>query len=274
MLSIFRDVARFRLGGMRDSTKAIHGAGGFSRAGIVGGTQRLPEAMARALQRPVRFGKVVSSIDSSAHGVQVRCRDGSRHAADFVVCTIPFQTLRNVAITPALPGVQAQAVAECSYGGTTHVILEATAPYWDADGFGPSMYMDGPLERVFALRNADGSIRHLRVWINGDAAARLDRLAGSDVGGFVIRELEKLRPAATGKLRYRAHYSWAANPFIQGHKHVFRPGQVTRFAHEMGKPWQRIHFAGEHLRRLEFGMEAAMETSEAAALQILSLSPG
>jgi monoamine oxidase len=38
----------------------------------------------------------------------------------------------------------------------------------------------------------------------------------------------------------------------------------------MGRPWQRIHFAGEHLRRLEFGMEAAMETAEMAALQILS----
>jgi monoamine oxidase len=270
MLAIFRDVARAKLGGMRDPSRALYGPGGFIRASIVGGTQRLPEAMARALRNQVRFGKFVSMIESTRRGVQVRCRDGSRFSADFAVCTIPFQTLRKVSIAPALTGAQAQAVAECACGGTTHVILEATAPYWEADGYGPSMYMDGPLERVFALRNADRSIRYLRVWVNGDGAGRLDQMAGADVGAFVIREIEKVRPAAAGKLRYCAHYSWGANPFIQGHRHVFRPGQVTRFAREMGRPWQRIHFAGEHLRRLEFGMEAAMETSEMAVLQILS----
>lgn len=270
MLSIFRDVARAKLGGMRDPSKALFGPGGFSRASVVGGAQRLPEAMAKTLHTPVRFGKVVRAIESRSRGVQVRCRDGSRFAADFAVCTIPFQTLRNVDIYPKLTGAQSEAVAQCVYGGTTHVILEATAPFWETDGFGPSMYMDGPLERVFALRAADRSIRHLRVWINGDGAGRLDRMAGADVGAWVIREIEKVRPAAVGKLRYRHHYSWGANPFINGHRHVFRPGQVTRFAREMGLASNRVHFAGEHLRRLEFGMEAAMETAERAVLEILT----
>jgi monoamine oxidase len=38
----------------------------------------------------------------------------------------------------------------------------------------------------------------------------------------------------------------------------------------MDQPWQRIHFAGEHLRRVEFGLEAAMETAERAVLEILA----
>ena len=269
MLAIFRDVARARLGGMRDPRGAMYGPGGFARASIAGGSQRLPEAMAQKLRSPVLLGKVVRSIDSTGPDVRVLCADGSRFAADFVVCTIPFQTLRKVAISPPLAGPQAEAVAECVYGGTTHVILEATSPFWEADGLGPSMYTDGPLERVFALKNADGSIRHLRVWVNGDGAGRFDRLAGEDVGAFVIREIGKLRPAAAGKLRYRLHYSWGANPYINGHRHVFRPGQIARFARQMDQPWQRIHFAGEHLRRLEFGLEAAMETAERAVLEIL-----
>jgi len=45
---------------------------------------------------------------------------------------------------------------------------------------------------------------------------------------------------------------------------VFKPGQVSRFVHAMGRPWKRIHFAGEHLRQLQFGMEAAMESAERA----------
>jgi monoamine oxidase len=34
-------------------------------------------------------------------------------------------------------------------------------------------------------------------------------------------------------------------------------------------PWQRLHLAGEHTRRNDFGMEAAMESGERAALEIL-----
>ena len=41
------------------------------------------------------------------------------------------------------------------------------------------------------------------------------------------------------------------------------------FAKEMALPHGRIHFAGEHLRRMEPGMESAMETAEIAALEIL-----
>ena len=51
---------------------------------------------------------------------------------------------------------------------------------------------------------------------------------------------------------------------------MFLPGQVNRFAREMDRPWQRIHFAGEHLRRVEVGMEGAMETADRAVIEVLS----
>jgi monoamine oxidase len=37
----------------------------------------------------------------------------------------------------------------------------------------------------------------------------------------------------------------------------------------MATPHQRLHFAGEHTRRLEVGMESAMESGERAATEIL-----
>jgi monoamine oxidase len=43
----------------------------------------------------------------------------------------------------------------------------------------------------------------------------------------------------------------------------------------MIQPHERLHFAGEHTRRLEVGMESAMESGERAALEIIQgLSPG
>ena len=38
---------------------------------------------------------------------------------------------------------------------------------------------------------------------------------------------------------------------------------------QMSKPHARLHFAGEHTRRFEVGMEAAMESGERAALEVL-----
>ncbi|MFO1427842.1 MAG: hypothetical protein U1F11_12905 [Steroidobacteraceae bacterium] len=55
---------------------------------------------------------------------------------------------------------------------------------------------------------------------------------------------------------------------------MFLPGQVTRFARDMDRPWGRVHLAGEHLRRLEFGMEAAMETAERAVVELLLAAAG
>ena len=81
-----------------------------------------------------------------------------------------------------------------------------------------------------------------------------------------------MRPASAGKVAIRAKFSWGAEPFTLGHKHVFLPGQVRRFAKVMGDPWQRLYFAGEHLRRAEFGLEAAAESADRAAVTILAQS--
>ena len=66
-----------------------------------------------------------------------------------------------------------------------------------------------------------------------------------------------------------AVHSWSEYPLVGGFRHSFYPGQVTRFAHHMIKPHHRIHFAGEHTRRLEIGMESAMESGERAAVEVL-----
>ncbi len=270
-LGMLRDLSRLQLAGFSPSGgRPQFGAGNPGQFNVIGGTERLPEAMARKLATPVRFGKAVTRITQDARRAEVTCLDGTRFGADFVVCTLPFSTLRNIAMQPALPPLQAEAISACAYGGTTSVLLEARQPFWDTDGYGPSMYTDGPLERVFAPKRPDGSIPILRVWVNGYAADRLDQIPPAELGEWVLREFVRMRPAAAGKLRVRHVFSWGAEPFTRGHKHVFLPGQVTRLAAKMDQPFQRLHFAGEHLRRMEVGMEAAMETADRAMIEVLS----
>ena len=45
-------------------------------------------------------------------------------------------------------------------------------------------------------------------------------------------------------------------------------GEPMAWARSMALPYHGLHFAGEHLRQLEVGMEAAMESGERAAREI------
>ena len=86
---------------------------------------------------------------------------------------------------------------------------------------------------------------------------------------FLIEEMERIRPASRGQIEILRYHSWERQPLQRGCSPMFAPGQVTAFANEMILPHGRLHFAGEHTRRLDYGMEAAMEAGERAALEIL-----
>ncbi|MCC5868261.1 MAG: FAD-dependent oxidoreductase, partial [Gammaproteobacteria bacterium] len=76
-LAYLRDIRRLQWGmeGADSDSQSTYGVGAdaaFPYNEVAGGTQRLPEAMANALAQEVRLNKVVSSIDMSGDGVEVR----------------------------------------------------------------------------------------------------------------------------------------------------------------------------------------------------------
>lgn len=237
---------------------------------VAGGTSRLPEAMGRALGDRVLRGQVVAAIEQTAAGVTVRCLDGTRHAADFAVAAVPFTSLRRIAMDPPLAGVQAEAVHRMPYGNTTQVHLLARGrPFWEQDGHDASLWTDGAVPMVRATIEPTGDAR-LVALATGYKADRLDQLPAAARGEFVVAELGRLRPSTRGKLTVTGVFSWAQQPFIAGCRHSYGPGDVTRYQPAMARPHGRLHFAGEHTRRLEVGMEAAFESGERVALEILS----
>ncbi len=245
-----------------------------SQAGehIVGGTQKLPEAMAEKLGDRVFLNKIVCGIDMSETGAQVTCLDGATYNSDFVISAVPFSVMRRMKITPQLEGVQAQAVNVMPYGNTTLVYMNIKgAPFWEADGYDASLWTDGPVNLFRQPLDYDGTRDRLVAVSTGYKADRLDQLPPADRGAFVISEIERLRPSTKGKLEYVTAHSWRHKTFIEGCRHDFPPGQTLAFAQNMAKPHHRLYFAGEHTRKLEIGMESAMESGERAALEILEV---
>ncbi|MFL2770959.1 MAG: flavin monoamine oxidase family protein [Rhodospirillaceae bacterium] len=242
----------------------------LASARVVGGTSRLPEAMARYLGDSVLLEKIVTSIDMTDSGVDVLCLDGTRYQADFAIAAIPFGPFRRISVSPSLEGEQAAAVRHMPYATNTqvHMRLKGT-PFWEQDGMDASLWTDGALNIVRQPFGYDGSRDRLLAVCVGKKGERLDQLPPKERGEFVVREIERLRPSTKGKVEVTGVHSWPQYNFISGCRHSYGPGQVARFAHAMIKPHHRLHFAGEHTRRLEIGMESAMESGERAAFEIL-----
>lgn len=241
----------------------------FLSSHIIGGTSRLTDAMAISLKGAVMTGKRVTAIDMTATRATVTCADGSSYQADFVISAVPFIALRNVAITPTLTGNQAAAVKTMPYTGQNQVWLRVKAPYWEDDGLDASMWCDGPFSLMRQTINYDGTRNSANVLSTGLKGAALDSMPAKERGEFVLAELARIRPSTKGKLEVLGTFSWRLDPFVQGCRHTYHPGQMQRFRPTMAQQHARLHFAGEHTRLMEVGMEAAMESGERAAFEVL-----
>jgi monoamine oxidase len=188
-----------------------------------------------------------------------------------VISAVPLTALSRIAISPRPAGLRGQSIDNALYMGTSHFFLAVTAPYWERDGLDPGLITDSPIERIFANKGESGQIEWLDVWMNGAGTLRYDAMAPNQAMAAVLDELVRVRPAMAGAVRPLGQYSWRRNPFVTGNKHIFQPGQVSRFGAVIAEPWQRLHFAGEHTRDVEPGMEAAAATGERAALEVLEL---
>jgi len=265
----------------RDSTRTLFGINAFmamKAAGqdvaplsqVKGGNQRLPDAMAASLKTGIRFGQAAATIHHDNQGVEVTCVDGSRHRGAFVVAAIPLTAMRRIEITPALSPVKAAAMSEIGYYAITKFYLRPKTKFWEADGYDASMWTDGPIERVFAGTDADDEVHTLLVWITGQGSRRIDQYNREDATRLVLDTLQRIRPASKGQLEVMGYHSWGRTPYIGGCGHSYSAGQVSRFAASLPTPEGRIHFAGEHTRRREFGMEAAMASAERVFGEILA----
>jgi len=242
-------------------------------ARIEGGTSRLPEAMAAHLGDIVRYNKIVSSISMTGTGVEVECLDRSRHRADFVVSAIPFTSLRRIDIDPPMVGRKAKAVENLTYHNLIRMyfhVKDSSTPYWEQDGLEPSLWTNGALNTIELFLDPDGSRNRILATAVGPKARRLDQLRPDDLKAYALKEIETLRPSMKGKIEFVDAHSWAKTPFISGCSHTFKAGEVNEFAREMIVPHERLHIAGEQTRRLEVGMESAMESGERVAIEIVN----
>lgn len=270
VLRMMQEATRARIGIAKLDPETMEGKDQYERAAItsqhvVGGTSRLTDAMAASLGDRVRYGQRARVIDMDERGVTVRCAGGARYRARFALAALPFSVLRHIDIRPGLRGVQAEAVRGMPYGNQSQVWLRVRAPYWEQDGIEASMWTDGAFNLIRQQIENDGSRHLISALAFTDNAVKLDAMPPAERGRFAIGEIERIRPSTRGKLEFVGAHSWLQASGAQGCSYQMQPGRAFEWTREMAKPHRQLWFAGEHLRQLEVGMEAAMESGERAA---------
>lgn len=236
---------------------------------IKGGSARLTDAMAAALQREIHFNKAVVALATDKAGIEARCADGSIYRARHGLVSVPFSVLRDIAISPGLPKPQARLVRNMPYNAITLVKLGIKAPFWESDGLPAGLYADSFIERIVATRGQDGELHMLDCWIKGSGAVAMDKYPPAEIGERVMQELARVRPATAGKLEVLDVTSWGQNPWSRGSYHFWGVGQFNRYRDHWIRPHGNLRWIGEHTAQLSMGMEGACESAEREALNIL-----
>jgi monoamine oxidase len=246
-------------------------ASGPGQFAVKGGNANLPIGLAKLLKGDLLTGKRVVGIASAGEAASVLCADGSQYRARKVVCALPLGVMRRIAFWPGLPGAQAQAIATVPYQPLTNIFLTVSRPYWEEDQMAPGMWTNSVLGTVMPqfFGASDSEVTGLLVQGRGELALTWDRMGRGAAMAAVIDMLETLRPAAKGAVQAVHYHSWGAEEYSTGAWAYFMPGQIRDLHEAIAKPAGRIHFCGEHTAVGARGLEAALESSERVAVEVL-----
>jgi monoamine oxidase len=239
---------------------------------VVGGNQRIPEALAAELQDRIVLEHRLEAIDPAGTGYRLTfAQSGGRRVeveADLVVLTLPFTMLRQVAIRVELPAVKRQAIRELGYGTNAKLMLAMRGRPWAQTGYLGNFFTDDALQSGWdnALLQP-GDAAGLTVYTggrNGEALGQGTALAQAEGR---IEALEALFPGARGAFAGRAErFHWPTHPLSLGSYACYKPGQIAAFGGAEGEAVGRLFFAGEHCSTDFQGyMEGAAETGKQAA---------
>ncbi len=247
---------------------AIFRSGGGPTRYVRGGSQRMTDAMTKALNSDILLDSPVTAIADDGNGVTLSLADGRQFRARHVICTAPFSTLRSMNIRADLPTELRTMIARLPYTRASFAYLSATEAFWKNDGLPETIWSDDPmLGRMFVLGDNPAMVK---IWLNGSSADLVDAMDDNAAGAAIIRKTEEARPSAIGKLKFLRMFSWQKNPFARGIYHHIGAGQGAALAQTAQHRGQRLHFAGEHLAQQSSGMEGALESGARAADHVLA----
>ncbi len=262
--------------GTDEGTFGIFG-GSNERFRTLGGNATIPIRLAQEIQRPIETGTVVDAIRNRGERFEIAVRRGGSAAsimADVVVTTIPLTVMRkldlkNLDLTP----VQRGTIENLGYGTNSKMMVGLKARPWVDLNVTAYTFTDLPFQCCWdTSRGQSGEHAILTNFTGGKRGLVIGEGPLQERAKEFVAQADKVFPgtaaAYTGKAvrQIWPKYEWALGSYT-----CYRPGQYQKYMNALLKPQGRLVFAGEHTVEEAGFMNAAVESGERAATQVLEL---
>jgi monoamine oxidase len=242
-----------------------------------GGNGSIPIRLAQELEQPVDLGTVVESIRNRANGgFAISVRRGATSStivADAVVTTIPLTVMRKIDLRNLdLTRVQRDTIMNQGYGTNSKMMVGLDARPWVEMNVTAYTFTDLAFQACWdTSRGQSGRHAVLTNFTGGRQGLRVGEGALQDRAREFAAQADKVFPGAAAAYTGKAvRQIWPTYAWSQGSYTAFRPGQYQRYYRALNEPQGMLFFAGEHTVDESGFMNAAVESGERAATQVLT----
>ncbi|WP_194192546.1 flavin monoamine oxidase family protein [Clostridium chrysemydis] len=200
---------------------------------------------------------------------------------DYVICTIPFTSLRTLEIKPMFSKEKMQAIKEISYVKSQKVLFLCKERFWknqDDERLGGSSVTDLVSSTIWYPNSKENDGKSKSVLLasynlNNDSIS-LGGMENKLKTEMVKTELERVHGIKNGYLdkiveSYKT-IEWINEPGINGAFAHYMPNQKSLFSYYAKRPEFENHvfFAGEHISQTHGWMQGALSTGTRAAYDV------
>lgn len=241
-----------------------------------------------ALSKHTKDDKVI--VEYKQHN---KSQERLNQTFDFVICSIPFSSLRNVELFPMFSNEKMQAIKEVNYMCAQKVFFLCNKRFWEEDDiYGGASSTDLPIGKVWYVdqrynskvnkddchnkkknKSSDKGVL-LASYIAGQDALRLGNLDEKTKIESVKRQVEQVHGLKRGYLDSIVEdvkiIQWEREQGFYGGYCYFMPSQHRLFSYPMITPEydNRVYFAGEHTSVLHAWCQGALSSGMKAANEI------
>jgi monoamine oxidase len=246
-------------------------------------------------------GKTVTGIYRENDKVTFKYRSEKsletfKESFDFVICAIPFSSLRNVDIYPMFSNEKMQSIKEVNYTSAQKTIFMCNKKFWEK-GYDKEKIVGGgsstdlPIQTIWypgypnrdkiaSKRDSNKNKKHsskdepgvlLASYNLNQDATRLGNLDDKTRIEEIKRQVEAVHNLPRGYLdsiveEFRT-VQWDNEKGFYGGFCYFMPGQQSLFQYAMAKPEydSRVYFAGEHISPVHGWIEGSVNTGMRSA---------
>ena len=254
--------------------------GGEKMFRIVGGNDRLPAALGKALGPRLQLETILRRITQTRDAITVALESKGRVEEarfDYAICALPATTTRDLVFEPALPDAQRESFCRIKYGASTKTALQFDRAPWRTRrtlrGFGTALPIgavwDGNEEQVRRRGTAAATQPGiLTLLAGGSASADTQRMLATEGPSGIVREMSWLNLKHAALVAW-ASISWEHEEWSRGGYAFFDPQFPPVLRYWLARPFGRIFFAGEHTSlRWQGYMNGAVESGLRAAAEV------